>query len=169
MNWNPIKPEDFARSPFAAIGKQWMLVAAQKPDGTVNAMTASWGGMGVMWGKNVVFVFVRPQRYTREFIDAAGRFTLSFFPEQHRPALAYLGKVSGRDEPNKIAKTGLTVENLDGAPAFAEAETAIVCRPLYAGRIDPAAFLADGIDAQWYPDKDYHIVYVAEVESIHTR
>ena len=90
-------------------------------------------------------------------------------PEEQRPALAYLGKVSGCDEPDKIAKAGLTVESLDGAPAFAQAETTIVCRPLYAGRIDPAQFLDSGLDAKWYPDKDYHIVYVAEVESIHTR
>ncbi len=169
MNWNQINPEDFSCSPFASIGKQWMLVAAQKPDGTVNAMTASWGGMGVLWGKNVVFAFVRPQRYTREFIESAGRFTLSFFSEEQRPALAYLGKVSGRNEPDKICKAGLTVEMLNGAPCFAEAETTILCRTLYTGTIDPSQFLHSDLDTKWYPNKDYHIMYVAEIESIHTR
>ena len=39
------------------IGKDWMLVCAGD-----NAMTASWGGMGVLWNKPVAFVFIRPQR-----------------------------------------------------------------------------------------------------------
>lgn len=41
-------------------------------------MTASWGGIGVIWNKNVVTVYIRPQRYTREFVDASDHFTLTF-------------------------------------------------------------------------------------------
>lgn len=165
MNWNIVAPEEFARSPFSAIGKEWMLVAAQKPDGAVNTMTASWGGLGVLWGKNVAFVFVRPQRYTKEFIEAAGRFTLSFFDEKYRPQLSYLGRVSGRDEA-KIEKAGLTVEAVNGAPVFREAHTALLCKNLYAQPLDPACFTAEGLDAKWYPAHDYHTMYVAEIEQI---
>ena len=59
------------------IGKEWMLVTAAK-DGEVNTMTASWGGLGVMWGKNVAFIVIRPQRYTKEFIDASDTLSLTF-------------------------------------------------------------------------------------------
>ena len=58
------------------IGKEWMLVSAGDKD-KFNMMTASWGGVGFLWNKPVVFVFIRPERYTREFVDAKGAFTLS--------------------------------------------------------------------------------------------
>ena len=59
------------------IGKEWMLVSAGDKD-KFNMMTASWGGVGFLWNKPVVFVFIRPERYTREFVDEKGCFTLSF-------------------------------------------------------------------------------------------
>ena len=124
MSFEKIELCDLHAEPFAMIGRQWMLVSAEK-EGRVNTMTASWGGMGVMWGKDVAFVFLRPQRFTKEFVDAAGRFTLSFYGEEHRADLAYLGRVSGRDE-DKIAKVGFEVCDFDGAPAFTQAETVLV-------------------------------------------
>ena len=56
-------------NPFQRIGQDWMLISAEK-EGKVNTMTASWGMMGVFWGKNVVTVGIRPQRFTKEFVDA---------------------------------------------------------------------------------------------------
>lgn len=166
MNWKLQQPQDFSVSPFDLIGSQWMLVTAQKPDGSVNTMTASWGGMGVLWGKNVAFVFLRPQRYTKEFVDQAGRFTLTFFDGEYKKALGYLGSVSGRNE-DKIAKSGLTVEQLDGQPVFSQARIALLCRSMCAQELDPACFLETEHDQKWYPEKDYHTVYVAEIEKIY--
>ena len=62
-----------------------------------NTMTASWGGVGIMWGKPVATVYIRPQRYTKEFIDKNGYFTLSFLPEEYRRSLNICGSVSGRN------------------------------------------------------------------------
>lgn len=128
MSFEKIELCDLHAEPFAMIGRQWMLVSAEK-EGRVNTMTASWGGMGVMWGKDVAFVFLRPQRFTKEFVDAAGRFTLSFYGEEHRADLAYLGRVSGRDE-DKIAKVGFGLGSLGasliGAPARADLGTVLV-------------------------------------------
>ena len=64
MSFKEIAPENFEESVFKVIGKDWLLLAGTK-DGKTNAMTASWGGMGIMWGKPVAFVFIRPQRYTK--------------------------------------------------------------------------------------------------------
>ena len=77
MPFEKIELSALQAEPFAMIGKQWMLITAEK-GGRVNTMTASWGGLGVLWGQDVALVFIRPQRYTREFVEAAGRFTLSF-------------------------------------------------------------------------------------------
>ena len=102
-----VAPEDFDQSVFRLIGKEWMLVTAKNQEGKVNTMTASWGGLGVMWGKNVAVTVLRPQRYTKEFIDQSESFTLSFYDDTFKKDLSYLGSVSGRDE-DKIAKTRLT-------------------------------------------------------------
>ena len=149
---------------FDRIGKQWMLIGALK-EGKANAMTASWGGMGVLWGKNVVFVFVRKSRYTKEFIDAGETFSLSFFEEKYRSMLGYMGKVSGRQE-NKIAKSELHLNENNGAPIFDEAELTLVCKKLYEQDIEKAGFVSEEEVQKWYADNDYHVMYVAEIVDV---
>lgn len=160
-----ISAEEIGKTPFELIGKDWMLVTAQKPDGSVNTMTASWGGLGVMWGKNVAFAVIRPQRYTKEFIDNGERFSLTFFQEQYKKELGYLGKVSGRDE-DKIAKCGLTIAHEGDTPYFEESGLVLLCRKLFAQPMDEDAFLEPAVLEQWYPAKDYHTMYIAEIESV---
>lgn len=148
---------------FSLIGDRWMLVAATDKSGKTNAMTASWGGVGVLWGKKVAFVFIRPQRYTKKIVDEAERFSLSFFDDSFKKTLGYMGKVSGRDE-DKIAKSGLTLSDINGVPVFKEASLTLVCRKLYRQTLEEKCFLeTDNID-KWYPQRDYHDVYVAEIE-----
>jgi flavin reductase (DIM6/NTAB) family NADH-FMN oxidoreductase RutF len=105
--FNEIEPELFEQSPFKLIGKDWMLITAEK-DGKVNTMTASWGGFGVMWAKNVAYIVIRPQRYTKEFIDSSDTFSLTFLDNSFRTTLNYLGTKSGRDE-DKIKHSNLTL------------------------------------------------------------
>ena len=162
-----ITAEQFVKSPFQMISKDWMLVTAEK-DGKANTMTASWGGLGVMWGKNVAYIVLRPQRYTKEFVDAVDTFSLSFLSNDHRDTLNYLGTKSGRDE-DKIAKSGLTLTHEDGVPYFAEAQTVLLCRKMYAQVFDPACFIAKDAEQQWYPKKDYHTLYIAEITDILTK
>lgn len=144
---------------------KWMLITAAKPDGTVNTMTASWGGFGVMWNKEVAFIVIRPQRYTREFVESTDNLSLTFFDKSYLKDLAYLGKVSGRDE-DKIAKTGLTVLTDNGIPYFEEAHTAIFAKKLFVQRIEENAFLEKEIIERWYPEKDYHYLYIVEISKI---
>ena len=159
-----ITPEQIEKNPFTLIGKEWMLIGAEK-EGKVNAMTASWGGVGVLWNKNVAFSFIRPQRYTKEFVDASDRFSLTFFDESYRDTLAYFGRVSGKDE-DKIAKTGLTVSHAEGAPYFREAKLCLICKKLYAGDILPENILIPEIDEKNYPQKDYHTMYIGEIVKV---
>ena len=147
---------------FSLIGDRWMLVAATDKSGRTNAMTASWGGMGVLWGKKVAFVFIRPQRYTKRFVDEADKFTLSFFDDSYKNMLGYMGKVSGKDE-DKMAKSGLTVTDKDGAPVFKEASLTLVCRKIYRDTLKEENFIDKSNIEKWYPQKDYHDVYVAEI------
>lgn len=139
-----------------------MLVAATDKDGKTNSMTASWGGLGVLWGKKVAFVFIRPQRYTKKFVDDAENFSLSFFEESYKPMLGYMGKVSGKNE-DKIKKSGLTVQDKDGAPVFKEASLTLVCRKMYRQTLEEDCFVDKTNIGKWYPQKDYHDMYVAEI------
>ena len=159
-----IKPEELQKNPFQMIGKEWLLVAAEKA-GKTNAMTASWGGVGIMWGKPVAYVFIRHQRYTKEFIDASDTFSLSVLGEEYRKTLSYFGTVSGRDE-DKIAKSGLQVAYDGATPYFQEAGTVMICRKLFAQYYDPACFIDKTCDETWYPEKDYHMMYIAEIEKV---
>lgn len=149
-------------NPFTAIGEDWMLVTAGD-ENKVNTMTASWGGLGVLWGQDVAFVFIRPQRYTKEFVDAKGCFSLSFF-NGRKKEMGLLGSVSGRDR-DKIAESGLTVTMLDGVPTFAEARQVLLLETLYTDEIKPELFKNGGLDEKWYANHDYHTVYVARVNA----
>jgi flavin reductase (DIM6/NTAB) family NADH-FMN oxidoreductase RutF len=163
MSFVSITPEQLQQNVFSAIGKQWMLITAGGD--TVNTMTASWGGLGVLWNKPVAFIFVRPSRHTYGFLEQNETFSLGFFAEEHRAALQLCGKVSGRDV-DKIAQCGFTVCRSGDTPYFEQSELVLCCRKLYFGDIDPARF-GDASIAACYPgDTDYHRVYIAEIEQI---
>ena len=162
MNYfKEISPEALRKNPFQLIGKEWMLITSGDED-KVNSMTASWGGLGVMYGKNVAFIVVRPQRYTKEFIDKLDTFSLSFFEKEHKNTLKYMGSVSGREE-DKIEKSGLTVEFIDDTPYFNEARNVLICKKLFRQEMNGDALLDPKLDKTWYPNKDYHILYIAEI------
>lgn len=147
---------------FTAIGQQWMLLSAGDRE-KANTMTVSWGGLGVLWGKNVATVYVRPQRYTYEFMEQGGYFTLSFLGEEWREALKLCGAKSGRDV-DKFQASGLTLAYGAGdAPYIQEAQVVLVCKKLYFDDIEPSHFLDGDIDGKNYPGKDYHRMYIGEI------
>ena len=160
MSLHPIDPTALSCNPFTLIGKEWALLSAGDASG-FNMMTVSWGNMGVMWNKNIVTAFVRPQRYTKGFNDRSDKFTLSFYEEELRPALALCGSKSGR-ELNKAKAAGLTPVFENGTVYFQEAKLVLECRKIYADKIRPEGFLTEEIAAS-YPEKDYHIVYMGEI------
>ena len=163
-----VRPEDLADNTFKLIGEDWMLITAGAPE-SFNTMTASWGGLGVLWDKNVCFCFIRPQRYTLEFMERAETFTLSFFTEHYREALNICGSRSGRDG-DKVALAGLTPQAglLTGTTAFAEARLVLECRKLYFQDLNPAHFLDAAIN-RVYPARDYHRMFSGEIVNCRQR
>ncbi len=159
--------ENLPVNPFDMIGKEWMLITAKKGE-QVNTMTASWGTMGVMWSHNVVCVFIRQSRFTKEFVDAADSFSISFFPESEKKTLAYLGSTSGRDE-DKIAKAGYNVILEGETPYFAEAKTTLICKKLSKHSIGSEGMLDETILPKWYAGTDegnYHDMYIGKIEKV---
>lgn len=157
---------DLPYNAFQEINKNWILISAKKPDGSVNTMTASWGMMGEIWHKEAVTIYVRQSRYTKEFIDAQDYFTISLF-DGHKKALGLLGTKSGRDG-DKIAEAGFTVEEIEGQPAFAESKCVLICKKMYQDDIK-LADMSQEVNDQFYPDGDCHTMYIGEVLSAYVR
>ena len=101
-------------NPFTKIGNDWLIITSGDEQ-KANGMTASWGGLGVLWGKNVAFIFVRESRYTKEFIDNSSTFSCTFFDKKYKNDLKYFGIVSGRQE-DKFKTSGLNLDYKDGTP-----------------------------------------------------
>ena len=141
------------------IGNEWWLVTAGDEAKGYNTMTASWGHVGVIWQRPTAIVYIRPQRYTKEFVDRADRYTLSLFGGGYKKEMGYLGSHSGRDE-DKVAKVGLTPVFEEDYTYFAEAEIVVVCRKLYQAPLLPTGFIDAGIIDKHYPDSDFHDMYI---------
>ena len=153
---------------FDLVSKQWMLITAGTPE-KFNTMTASWGGIGWLWNQPVAFVFIRPERYTHEFVEREGRLTLSFYGEKYRDALKLCGSKSGRDV-DKVAATGLTPFKLEsGAMTFAEARLTLDCRKLFKTPMTDAAFIDKEQLAKWYganPGGSLHDIYIVAIDNV---
>jgi flavin reductase (DIM6/NTAB) family NADH-FMN oxidoreductase RutF len=161
QDFKEIQPESLRDNVFTLIGADWMLVTAGTPE-SYNTMTASWGGMGVLWDKHVCFCFIRPTRHTHVFMEGSKFFTLSFFEEKYRSALNYCGSHSGRDV-DKARETGITpVKGKTGAVYFDEARLVVECEKIYFQDLVPAHFLSPDIERN-YPNKDYHRMYIGKI------
>lgn len=161
-----IPVQDLMLNPMEKIAKQWMLITAGTEVSGCNTMTASWGHMGSIWGHGgglpTVCIYVRPQRYTKEFVDREDYFTLSFFPAEYKKALGYLGSHSGRDE-DKISTVGLTPVYGENFTTFAQADLTLVCRKLFRCPLKEEYFLDKDILEDCYPQRDFHDMYIGEI------
>ena len=153
-------------NPIHQIAKDWMLITAGTKERGYNTMTASWGHLGSLWGHGgglpTSVIFVRPQRYTKEFVDREELYTLCFFSPEHRQSLAYLGTHSGRDE-DKVSSVGLTPVFEDGCTYFAEADLVLVCKKLYRAPLVEEGFLDQTILDDCYPQRDLHDMYIGQI------
>ena len=158
--YKEIEPAELGNA-FKMIGKEWMLICAPDERWGASAMTASWGCFGVLWNKPVSVCFIRPQRHTFGLVESSERVTLNFFGEGFRRELGYFGRASGRDT-DKAADMGMKTAGGD-SPYFADAETVLFCKKLYADDLKKDKFI-DGEMLSHYPIDDFHRVYVCEIE-----
>ncbi len=156
-------------NPFSLIAEDWMLVTAGTQETGYNTMTASWGHLGSIWGhgggKATAVIYVRPQRYTKEFVDRESMFSLCFFDKEYHNALGYLGSHSGRDG-DKVAHVGMTPVFSDNTTYFAEAKLVLVCRKLYQAPILESGFVDRQVMEDCYPKRDFHDLYIGQIEKV---
>lgn len=162
-----ITPSELNENVFGLISRDWMLITSGT-EKRWNTMTASWGGMGYMWEKNLAYCVVRPQRYTFRTMEESPYYTFSFFEKgTYRKELEYLGSATGYDT-DKMTDNGLTViETAYNTRAFAEAKVIMTLRKLYWQDVDPKNFIDPAIDK--FYSKDYHRMYFGEIAECLTR
>ncbi len=166
--FSSISPYQLSDNPFTLIDKDWLLITAGDM-AQHNTMTASWGGVGIIWNKPVATVYIRPQRYTKQFVDHCEYFTLSALPSEMRDVLTYCGRMSGKDV-DKDKECGLTPflcdENNPQSVGYEQAKLILVCRKLYAQTLTEESFIYPEIAQKNYPTKDYHEMYIAEIVDV---
>ena len=160
-----VNVKDLQLNPMTLISDEWMLLTAGTEEKGFNSMTCSWGHMGSVWGHYSAVCYVRPQRYTKEFIDREELYTLSFFSEEYKKDLAYIGSHSGRDE-NKLAAIGLTPAFGEGYSYYKEAKLVLVCRKLYRAPVLEEGFVDKSVVDRCYPEKDFHDLYIGEIVKV---
>ncbi|MBQ9979746.1 MAG: flavin reductase [Oscillospiraceae bacterium] len=162
-----ITPEEITLSPFSGISKGWSLICAGDREKN-NFMTASWGFMGHMWGKDCAIAAVRPQRYTIEFMEKQDTFSMCLMDGQCREEMNFCGSKSGRDF-DKAAETGLTVGFSGETPYVEQAKFVLVCKKLYVDSLKKENFLDGSIPAAVYAADDYHKMFYGEIVEVLAR
>ena len=158
------KPNELSDNVFNLIAKDWTLITAGNKD-SYNMMTASWAGLGFLWNKNVCFLFIRPSRYTLEFVEREETLSLNFFDESFRDVLTLCGRKSGR-EINKMKDVPLTPFSLsDGGVAFNESRMVMNCRKLSVADMKDFEFIDDSVLSN-YSSGDFHKVYICEIKEV---
>jgi len=140
-----------------------LLLAATKPGGESNVMTIGWGTIGIVWSRPIFTVLVRPSRYTYQFIEESGVFTVNVPTPEMSEYVLFCGTRSGRDH-DKFAKfqmsitPGQTVSavTLDACPLVYE------CKVVQKNDVIPATF-DPAITSSYYRRGDFHRVYYGEI------
>ena len=166
MTLKKSKAKEIEGNPCKLVGDDWLLVCAGNKE-KYNMMTAGWAGIGVLWSRPVCFIFIRPSRYTYEFIEENDYFTVNFFSKEGKVEKEFkkimnkMGNNSGRDI-NKMEVDGLTISEDTRCVYFNEALQVLICKKWYYQDLIPKQFLDPGIEKH-YNGEDYHRMYVGEI------
>ena len=148
---------------FGIFNDVWALLTAGNKD-SYNTMTISWGSLGTLWNKSIATVYVKPIRYTHQFLEKNDYFTISFFSEEYRNALTLLGTKSGRDG-DKVKEAGLTADFLEKSVTFKEAKTTLLCKKIYRQDLD-VSNMPENVIKTFYTTEAAHTMFIGEVVEI---
>ena len=122
-----IFPKEIHDDIFTLVGKIFPVITAGKKE-HYNSMTASGGGMGMLFRKPTTWCLLRSDRYTLELIEKELTYTMSYFPDEYKEQVLFLGNKSGRDS-EKMKEVKLTsIQTPSGNMSFQEARLIIECR-----------------------------------------
>jgi len=154
---------DYLAETLGVASREGILLVSQDVCGKPNAMTIGWCTAGIIWGRPILTILVRPSRYTYGLLEATGDFTVNVMPRELKEVVDFCGTVSGRDH-DKFAEKKITA--IPGrkvrSPIIGEGVIHYECRILYKSDL-PDDALEKPIRDQFYPKGDYHRVYYGEI------
>ena len=153
----------FKTEPFKDFAQDWAILTAGEKS-NFNSMTIGWGGMGTLWQKSVVTVYVKPIRYTHEFMEKYDYFSVSFYSKEFRKALGIMGSTSGRDT-DKVKASGLTPVYANNTVSYKEAKTTIYLKKIYSQEMNEKTMPQEVIDT-YYETEAPHTIFIGEVVEI---
>jgi len=159
-----INAKDFSIKIFESIGKDAFLLAA----GILthhNCMTVGWAGLGYLWKRPMAFVYVRPKRYTFQFMEKYDYFSLNFFSPEYNDILQLCGSKSGRNINKMNLETISPVDYLQKTIYYKEAKTVIICKKIYYQDLNPENLIDKSV-LNLYPFNDFHRIYYGEIVQI---
>ena len=165
--YKEVDPEEMVVKPFCNFHKDWALLTSGNEE-KCNSMTISWGNLGTYMSKPMCGVYVRQERFTKEFMDKCDYFTVCNFPESYRDKLKYMGNNSGRNG-DKYKATGLTPIKVGNAMALKEANIIYICKKMFHGPLEVKNIEECENKKKYYDLQDpldFHSMYLGEVEKI---
>lgn len=104
-----------------------LMIGTYNEDGTPDLMAAAWGGIT---GETEVTISVDSKHKTAENLLVRKAFTVSAATEDHLIACDYVGIVSGKRVPDKVARAGFHIapSAFVDAPLVDELPVALECR-----------------------------------------
>jgi len=164
QGYKQISPDKIPGNIIKMLSEDWMLITAGT-DEKFNMMTASWGGLGMIFGKPMAICFIIPTRYTYQLMETNDTYTFTFYTEAYRDALNYCGSSSGRDT-DKVKGSGLTpITTPLGSKAFSEAWLIIECRKVVAQSLNHDFLYNEKIKAEW-TGKQLHKMFIGEIVNV---
>lgn len=176
-----VDPWELEGKVFQQIGKDYMEIVMGNREEGANAMTAAWGGLGVMWNYPTAFAVVRGEKYrfSRHLMDQEPLFTLCFLGEEYQKAKGYLGSAHGWDDSDKIGSAGLTcgwcgvnLEHDDRfkgthvhVPFIEESQLVLVCEKFAVQELPEETVLDSAIWEKHYSTQDQHCLYIARIRA----
>lgn len=162
--YKQISPDKIPGNIIKMLNDDWMLITAGNKE-QFNMMTASWGGLGMLYGKPIAMCFINPTRYTYQLMEKNDTYTFTFYTEAYREALKYCGSNSGKNT-DKVKGSGLTpITTPEGSQAFGEAWLIIECRKLVSQSITPEAISNEKVKEEWI-GKQLHKMYIGEIINV---
>jgi len=163
---------DYAKEILEAVKKGVLLTT--KTDEKVNSMVISWGTLGIEWGKPILTVFVRENRFTKQQLDKNPEFTINIpYGEYDKKIIGICGTKSGHNM-DKIKELNLNLEssNVVSVPGIKELPLTLECKVIYKQKQDKDAiteenqikFYPQDVDGSFHgANKDYHTAYYGEI------
>jgi len=149
------------------MGKMGLLLVSADQSGKPNAMTIGWGTVGIIWGKPIFSVLVRPSRYTFSLMEKSDDFTVNVPTDEMSDIVNFCGTKSGRDY-DKFKEKGLIAlpARHVKSPIIEQCPINYECKVVHKNNV-----MKDNLDGRIissaYRSGDFHTIYYGEILGIY--